>query len=71
LLQHEKMIEFVPEDEIGTETGVRAAASIASRGVVLVATVHATCLRQAVYNPVLQPLFGDTETAPVSDETSN
>jgi stage III sporulation protein AA len=50
--------EVVIIDEIGRETEVTAAQTIAQRGVQLLATCHGTGLRSVVNNPTLRPLLG-------------
>ena len=67
--QHRTMIEAVenhmPEvvviDEIGSEAEAHAAATIAQRGVQLVATAHGQTLDNIVNNPTLQGLVGGIE----------
>lgn len=67
--QHRVMIEAVenhmPEviviDEIGSEAEALAAATIAQRGVQLVATAHGERLENILNNPTLQSLLGGVE----------
>lgn len=67
--QHKVMIEAVenhmPEviviDEIGSEAEASAAATIAQRGVQLVATAHGERLDNILNNPSLQSLLGGVE----------
>lgn len=67
--QHRTMIEAVenhmPEvvviDEIGSEAEAHAAATIAQRGVQLVATAHGQTLDNILNNPTLQGLVGGIE----------
>ena len=67
--QHRVMIEAVenhmPEviviDEIGSEAEALAAATIAQRGVQLVATAHGEHLENILNNPILQSLLGGVE----------
>lgn len=67
--QHRVMIEAVenhmPEviviDEIGSEAEALAAATIAQRGVQLVATAHGDRLENILNNPTLQSLLGGVE----------
>ncbi len=67
--QHRVMIEAVenhmPEviviDEIGSEAEALAAATIAQRGVQLVATAHGERLQNILNNPTLQSLLGGVE----------
>lgn len=67
--QHRVMIEAVenhmPEviviDEIGSEAEALAAATIAQRGVQLVATAHGEQLENILNNPTLQSLLGGVE----------
>ncbi|CAE8586311.1 unnamed protein product [Polarella glacialis] len=78
--QHEDMLEAVQNhttqvlviDEIGSEEEVKAAAFIGFKGVALIATAHATDLKEAMNNDVLKPLFGGWEksTVSVSDQTA-
>ncbi len=74
--QHDTMIEAVenhmPEviiiDEIGREEEVRAARTIAERGVRLVATAHGHTLQNLLFNPTLSDLVGGINVVTLSDE---
>ncbi|DBB09376.1 TPA: hypothetical protein ACH3X3_007951 [Trebouxia sp. C0006] len=74
--QHRVMIEAVenhmPEviviDEIGSEAEALAAATIAQRGVQLVATAHGERLENILNNPTLQSLLGGVESVTLGDE---
>ena len=76
--QHKVMIEAVenhmPEviviDEIGSEAEAIAAATIAQRGVQLVATAHGDRIENILNNPTLQGLLGGVERS-ASDLASN
>ncbi|CAE8611446.1 unnamed protein product [Polarella glacialis] len=57
-------------DEIGTAQEVAAAASIAARGIQLVATAHAESLEAVLRSPCLQPLVGDIQVHTVGDVTA-
>jgi len=54
-------------DEIMTFSDAEALCSAASRGVRIVATVHADSLDSIVHNPVLNPLMGRIRDATVTD----
>ncbi len=74
--QHDTMIEAVenhmPEviviDEIGREEEVKAARTIAERGVRLVATAHGHTLQNLLFNPTLSDLVGGINVVTLSDE---
>lgn len=74
--QHSVMIEAVenhmPEviiiDEIGTEEEVKAARTIAERGVRLIATAHGRTLENLMINPSLNDLIGGIESVTLGDE---
>ena len=55
------MPEVIVIDEIGSEAEALAAATIAQRGVQLVATAHGECLENILNNPTLQSLLGGVE----------
>jgi stage III sporulation protein SpoIIIAA len=75
-LQYRVMIEAVenhmPEviviDEIGTELEVRAARSIAERGVQLVGTAHGNSIENLIKNPTLSDLVGGIQSVILGDE---
>lgn len=55
------MPEVIVIDEIGSEAEALAAATIAQRGVQLVATAHGERLENILNNPTLQSLLGGVE----------
>ncbi len=55
------MPEVIVINEIGSEAEALAAATIAQRGVQLVATAHGECLDNILNNPTLQSLLGGVE----------
>lgn len=55
------MPEVIVIDEIGSEAEALAAATIAQRGVQLVATAHGEHLENILNNPTLQSLLGGVE----------
>ncbi|HKV44199.1 MAG TPA: hypothetical protein VJT32_05920 [bacterium] len=60
--------ETVIVDELGFAADARVARTIARRGVQLVATAHATSLRDMVFNADLACLIGDLQTIVLSSE---
>ncbi|CAI5492310.1 unnamed protein product [Closterium sp. Naga37s-1] len=75
-LQHQVMIEAVENhmpqvviiDEIGSELEAAAAATIAQRGVQLIATAHGRSVENLVKNPHLHTLAGGVQTVTLGDE---
>ncbi|CAI7799028.1 unnamed protein product, partial [Closterium sp. NIES-54] len=75
-LQHQVMIEAVENhmpqvviiDEIGSELEAAAAATIAQRGVQLMATAHGRSVENLVKNPHLHTLAGGVQTVTLGDE---
>eukprot|EP00878_Enallax_costatus_P005606 GHUV01005879.1.p1 GENE.GHUV01005879.1~~GHUV01005879.1.p1 ORF type:complete len:850 (+),score=282.70 GHUV01005879.1:452-3001(+) len=54
-------------DEIGTEKEVRAARTIAQRGVLLIGTAHGNTLHNILTNPELKPLVGGVKEVTLGD----
>ena len=50
-------------DELRDAKEVDAARTIANQGVILLASVHATELKQLAHNPTLNPLVGSVKSA--------
>lgn len=77
-LQYNIMIEAVenhtPEviivDEIGNESEVLAARTIAERGIQLIGTMHANSLENIIKNPVFVDIIGGIQSVVLTDEES-
>ncbi|GJP33709.1 hypothetical protein CLOM_g5260 [Closterium sp. NIES-68] len=75
-LQHQVMIEAVENhmpqaviiDEIGSDLEAAAAATIAQRGVQLIATAHGRSVENLIKNPQLHTLAGGVQTVTLGDE---
>jgi stage III sporulation protein SpoIIIAA len=76
--QHETLIEAVQNhnpqviiiDEIGTKEEVKAARTIAQRGVAIVATAHGVSLDSLMKNPDLLPLLGGIGPVTLGDNAA-